>query len=224
MPEEKKDEKLIAGKYKTVEEAETAIKEGERKMHEATQDAAYWRRQTQDLLAGSVGDDPTQQGPQVTHDVAEYSRKFLENPKAGLDDFGKRIVGEVVRNVATYLDARDTVQEFITANPAIKENVTLFYAHMDRTDPAERSISRRLGKALESFSADIKIIKDKAKSDEEARLKFEQDQKDKLDTSPAGGGARPTGRREEKDDEATFDSYMSDREKSRERMLIPPQV
>lgn len=216
--------KLIAGKYKTIEEAEAGIKAGEQKMHEALGEAAYWKRQTQELLQGGDrasdgGNDPQHQ--QQANDQT-FTRDFLADPKAGLDAYGRKLTERVVTEVSDYLDRRDAVSQYLNANPDIKENPGLFATHLQNVDPAERGIGRRLKAAHETFKVEVRSIKERAVAEEKARVEFESGQKNRAGTSPgvgAAGGDKPViTEKEEKD---SFASYMGERAKERERVLIP---
>ena len=213
-------EKLIAGKYKTIEEGEAAIKESERRMHEATEDAAKWRRIAQESLDSSRGSTDTDQETQ------NFSEEFLARPKEVLDKWGRRITTGVVSLVTEMLDQRDQVSRFISKNPDIEENPRLFMAHVAQTDPEDPSYVARLRKAHKTYKEDLENLKNRGREEEKAAKNFGDKQKDSAAMSSSADGDNAPPRRgkpqiSEKDEEGSFNEYMKDREDSRARMLTP---
>lgn len=217
-----KGEGLIFGKYKTMEDAQAAHTEAERKMHEATAEAARYKDSLESVLADPAP-KPNDQSNKNTDDESvnfetepdeTFAQRFMENPKKYLRAVRDQARREGARDAAQYNELYTATREFIggflDGNPDIKANPKLFALHLQATNPKEK-LGARLDNAAKATRDEIARIKDDVRKAKD----FQNKQKDKAgsvegegDTTDADN-APPKG--DDKEKAGSFEDYMKER-------------
>lgn len=215
MPEpvvdpEKKDSppKLIAGKFKTVEEAEEAIKANERKITEQGNRIATLERDMKGKPEPAAAPDDGEE--------SEFASAFLARPKTVLSSFGKKLlkqaVDEAMEQNVVYVETRLAVQEFTSEHPLSKKHAKLFNSFLSETDPND-TIQDRLGKAHKRLEGEISAVAEESKKTADAQRKASA----KAAVSPGAEGEgelEAGGEVVEADDEPeTPQDYLANRKK-----------
>ena len=220
---EKPAEKLLAGKFKNVEELEKGYAEAEKMAHEKSGEAATWRRTSEELLSASELAQGGVKSEDADKNAEAFRDTFLENPHAGLSQFGEKLVGTLVTRVGDYIDGREAVKGFADENPVIKANPRLFAVHMAQAD-SNLPLSERLAAALGTFKTDLATITKTAKEEDQRSKDFEDNQKKQAAADDAASG-KPGSKKKEKDDEPdTHESYLRERGELRSKLVNPPTV
>ncbi|KKK84814.1 hypothetical protein LCGC14_2779560 [marine sediment metagenome] len=197
--DEKPAEKLLAGKFKSVEALEKGYEEAQKMGHEKSQDAAKWKRTSEELLSASELARGTKGDEDADKDAEAFRDTFLENPHAGLSQFGEKLVSTLVTRVSDYIDGREAVKSFADENPVIKANPRLFAVHMAQAD-SNLPLSERLAAALGTFKGDLATITKTAKEEDQRAKDFEDNQKKQAATDDAASG-KPGSKKKKDDDE-----------------------
>lgn len=215
---------LLAGKFKNVEELEKAYGEAQKMAHEKSQDAATWRKTSEELLSAAEMSKGGVSNEDADKDAEAFRDTFLENPHAGLSQFGEKLVTTLVTRVSDYIDGREAVKGFADENPVIKANPRLFAVHMAQAD-SNLPLSERLATALGTFKGDLATITKTAKEEDQRAADFEANQKKQAATDDAASGKPGSKKKDDKDDQPdTHESYLKERGELRAKLTTPPTV
>lgn len=160
--------KLFFGKYETLDAAESAFKEGERKMHEATQQAAQWkeiaekRDQVQsegDYGRGNSGSGyaPIRQDADAGQ-AAQVLARFYQDPIGVLrevkDTAAQEAEQRFVKRQREEAGNRDRVQSWVAKNPDLAQHGDLLDYHVRQTD-GRLAVETRLDAAATKVRAKL---------------------------------------------------------------------
>ncbi len=209
-PKETVEPKLIAGKYKTVEAAEAALKESERKMHEATQRAATLERELANAKAPATKQGETP--PEAQEEAV--AQEMLTRPTSFLKRYGDGVIQQAVAQAQLYTETRLAIERFMVKNPEAETNPKLFKAFFQ--DAEGDNLEEKLGNALEQMKTHLGAAENKGKKSAEAERKARA----KTSASPGAedeGDAVAAGD-EETDTPETSSSYLKERRKAQAKV------
>jgi uncharacterized protein YbjQ (UPF0145 family) len=171
-PADEGDEKLIFGKYKTLEDAEKGYKEAERKLHETNEKNSRFEERF-DRLESRL-DEGYSRGQQV-HQVQEVDdstqvlTEFYKNPKKVLSEVKAQAVREAkeeLRREAQSTNAHAVVvQKWTDRNKDVAAYPELLTYWVQQTDP-KLSVETRLENAAEKVRARILELRGKPEQGE----------------------------------------------------------
>lgn len=137
-------EKLFFGKYKTIEDAESAYKEGERKMHEATQQAAQWKEIAEKREATLSDETAYGRGQQYvtpqtdSGQAAQVLSRFYQDPIGVLREVKDTAAAEAeqrwTKRQREEANNRDRVQAWLAKNPDLAPHGDLLDFYVRQTD------------------------------------------------------------------------------------------
>lgn len=137
--------KLLAGKYKTVEEMEDAYKEAERKLSEMGSTNSSLRSQVEQLQ--SAGSRERQPQKDANPDLESLNEKFFENPTA--------VQGQITQQM---------LSQMRTTEKKARRNVKLIVAELSE-DPLFEEVRTQ-------FEAELEMVDDSVLADENAARKI----------------------------------------------------
>jgi len=214
-----KGEELIAGKFKTQEDLVEAYKSAERMAHERAEETARWKGTVDQLLAGGEGAAGTEDTPEAREKQQsldeQYTERFIQNPKAGLREFGEELITHVYDGVSKMIDTRDGIRDFVIANPDVRQNPELFALELQKT---KGTLADRLSKAKDSYNDKLAAMLQQHDEDKKKAKEFEKDnKKGAADIGTGGNEPAPTKEDEEKDE--SFDEYLKERKDRGSKMF-----
>jgi len=229
MADEEKDEgqqggepKLIAGKFKTVEEAEKALLEQDKLIGRQGTELGQLRKDVEDLRERTTSTAATRPAADPEIDEEAISRDLLANPGTFLREFGRSIyqatVKEAKEEARREVQMQRTVDRFLDKNPEVEKNVRLFNAYLANTDP-KAGIEDRLRLAHDSLKADLadaaKVVNDKRSAESRSREKAST-------TAGAEGDGELEGAPAPESNETgdPMKSYLSERLNERSKRLL----
>ncbi len=212
-PDQKNDtqgaQKLIAGKYKTVEEAEAAIKEKDGLIARQGSELGTLRKQTQARAttpqADTVDDDA---------DNEKLAQALLTRPKEVLGGIVQGLKSWTENHAYSVVNQALNMDRFLQAHPLAVKHNKLFKSLVLETDP-DLSIEERMGKAHEALEAEIKAVSSEGKKNADAERKA----RDKT-LSAVVTDDTVSDKKKATDDEAvdTPESYMAERRAQVEKL------
>ena len=216
------NEKLLAGKFKSSEDLESAYKELERGFHTKSEEAAEWKRNVADLI-GTRDPVETVSGQDQEEAVSRFNEEFLANPSAALDSFAAKLSNKVTADVGKFIQTRDAVSTFTEDNPDVRANPMLFAMYLSRTDP-KASIGDRLTAANKSYTAELNEMETKIDERRKKAADFEtKNKKDAMDVGPGAGKDTPAKKKKKSDDDdddtgESYEEYMKTRKGDRAKI------
>lgn len=202
--------KPLLGKYKTVEEAENAIKAAERKMHDATTRAANAERERDALKAKPAAPSHKEESAEEKEAVAQAlltdTPKFM---REFADGVAQRAVALAKTQTEVYVESRLTIHDFMREHPEVDKHATLFKSFF--TDATGDTLSERLDNARNAMAESLGNVTTEAKKNADAERKA----RSKAAASPGADdeGAAGTGTESADADDApeTQESYLASR-------------
>lgn len=216
-----KMQELFGKPFKTVEDVAKSIKEAERRMHEATGEAARWRKATEDLLAVGAGrsnePDPAQNNQPVRVDDETLAQALATKPLEVLATLAKEIESRVESKFQSAIYTRETVRDFFANNPDMKAESKLFAAYLQETNPTE-PLTKRLQAAGDATRAYLTTLIEKGRQAER------ESSKDKALAGATGSGEASPASAAKQDDTSSggdsFEDYFKERNQSRLKPLL----
>lgn len=210
---------LIFGKYKTMAEAEKALKEAETKMHSATGEAAQAKR---DLSLALEQGNQRAKAPDKTataDDESVLAQALLTTPS--------KVIGDAVRvgydaavaqsnlNTMNYVETRLTIKDFVDGHPLTKKHKELFKTTL--TDAKGETLEARLEAAHTSLESILTEARSEGKKNSEAERKAKAKASMVSGTEDEGAVSQGDERDEEEVDD-TQESYLKSREAAHARL------
>lgn len=213
--------KLFFGKYKTLEEAETGFKEQERKMHEATQQAAQWKELAETPRTASARGDYGEDGtyvPAPQHNQEQATQvltNFYRDPVGTLRQIKDVAVQEaedrIVKRQNAEAQNRDKVNTWLERNTDLKPHGDLLGFYVGQTD-GRLAIESRLDAAAKRTRERLVELRGTASSAAPNPGDFVPGPSGSREGAPAGSPApAPTAA----DGESQLAKYASERNVSR---------
>lgn len=206
--------KLIAGKYKTVEEAENALREKDALIGRQSQELGSLRKQVHTPQAEARQAD-TQS---VDADNEQLAHALLVNPKGVLQNIVRQMADEMDRRTTLQVNVALTMDRFLASHALAKKHHRLFRAILSEVNlPEDATLEDRLAEAYKGLEAEISS----ATAEHTKRKDAERRTNDRIQAAVVEDGGADPGKGKPKGDEAevdTPDSYLASRASERERL------
>lgn len=212
------EQKLIAGRYKSVEEAEKALEEKERMIGRLGDEVGQLRKRVEETA--QVG-SPRSGGDEGDLDEEAISQEMFKAPGKFLRDFGQGLVHRTLAVVAEQtrreIDIALTVDRFVQKNPLAEKHSRLFRAYLAHTD-AKKPVLERLNDALGLLKADLT----QAATEQADRKLAERQAREKASTVEGGGESEVEEKPSEEPggETAEFDAYLAERSAARAKRVL----
>ena len=219
-------EKLFFGKYKTLEDAEVAFKEGERRMHEATQQAAQWKEIAERAPVapaegsyGQGGSYRTGYAPvpeaSTPDQAAQVLARFYQDPIGVLTEVqetaAQKAADKLRRQQAEENDKRGRIQNWLAQNPDLAKHGDLLDAHVRQTD-GRLAVETRLNLAAEKVRDRLKELRGEPREANPNPQDYIPGPSGSREGAPAGGPAPVAG---PADQESQLAAYAAQRNTGR---------
>lgn len=220
-------EKLFFGKYKSLEDAEVALKESERRMHEATQQAAQWKEIAERAPTAQSTDSGYGQGggyrsgyvvPAETSNpdqAAQVLARFYQDPIGVLTEVQETAAAKAAqklqRQQAEENDKRARIQNWLAQNQDLAKHGDLLDAHVRQTD-GRLAVETRLNLAAEKVRDRLKELRGEPREANPDPQSYIPGPSGSREGAPAGGPAPVAG---PADQESQLAAYAAQRNTGR---------
>lgn len=220
-------EKLFFGKYRTLEDAEVAFKEGERRMHEATQQAAQWKEIAERVPAAQSSDQGYGQGGSYRtgyapvestanpDQAAQVLARFYQDPMGVLNEVqetaAQKAAAKIQRQQAEENDKRARIQAWLAQNQDLAKHGDLLDAHVRQTD-GRLAVETRLNLAAEKVRDRLKELRGEPREANPNPQDYIPGPSGSREGAPAGGPAPVSG---PADQESQLAAYAAQRNTGR---------
>ena len=219
-------EKLFFGKYRTLEDAEAGFKESERRMHEATQQAAQWKEIAERAPTAPAEGGYGQGGgyrsgyvvPAETSNpdqAAQVLARFYQDPIGVLTEVqetaAQKAAEKLRRQQAEENDKRARIQNWLAQNQDLAKHGDLLDAHVRQTD-GRLAVETRLNLAAEKVRDRLKELRGEPREANPNPQDYIPGPSGSREGAPAGGPAPATG---PADQESQLAAYAAQRNTGR---------
>lgn len=221
MPQDEKDTstpepKLIAGKYKTVEEAEAAIREKDALIGRQSQELGSLRKQAQ--APHESASRPEADTQAVDQENESLAHALLVNPKGTLARFSQQLLEEADRRATAQVNVALTIDRFLAQKPLARKHYRLFRSILsDLPMNPEDTLESRLDTAYRGLEGELNAAQTEAKKQSDAERRANS----KIQAAVVEGdsGAESGKKHKADDDEVdTPDSYLAERAAERDKL------